>query len=231
MGRENLKAGETALNSKPVVKAKSTPIQPMKHPILQMQQIIGNRVLVRIIQRQTTPPESQPAAPTGNSSIVDNARKRSAGDIGTAYNWSPGWWYTPNSNLADWRSKPLKWEKAQDPPSGEGIVNWGDGQFTCNIFVYDTLFAAGYNPPLHSNKHYYDATQTYNQEGALKTYFKLITDPSQVAPGDVMTTGIHMEIVSSAIDKNKFWAFGGHVDGAYETSKTYNNSMRFYRVI
>lgn len=227
MGEKHFAVKETSLKLKPVINIKPKQSQALKHPILQLQQIIGNQALARMIQRQA----DQPATPVGNLNIINTAQSRAAGDIGTAYDWSPGWWYSPNSGLAGWRSRPLSWETAQNPPpAGEGIVNWGDNQPTCNIFVYDVLFAAGYNPPLRSNRHYYDARETYNQNGDLATYFNLVADLNQVVPGDIMTTGGHMEIVSSSIRSNSFNAIGAHWNGAYETSKTYNNSLRFYRL-
>lgn len=52
-----------------------------------------------------------------------------------------------------------------------------------------------------------------------------------MVPGDVMANGIHMEIVSTPITDNSFKAIGAHSDGSYETNKTYNSSLRFYRLL
>ena len=81
----------------------------------------------------------QPVAPIANSSIVSEAIERSGGVISPAYNYIPGWWYSPNSDLAGWRSRPSQQEVRQGaqnpPPEGEGIVNWGAG-FPHAIFSF-----------------------------------------------------------------------------------------------
>ena len=174
----------------------------------------------------------QPVAPIANSAIANKAVERSGGAIGPAYNYSPGWWYSPNTDLAGWKPRPSPQEERQGaqnpPPAGEGIVNWGVVP-TCNLFVYDVLYAAGLNPPLQSNRHYYSASQTYNRSGPLRSYFGLVRDPSAVQPGDVMANGVHLEIVISSIRRNRFDAIGAHGDGARQTAKTYDNSLRFLR--
>ncbi len=170
----------------------------------------------------------------GNHTIVAKARYRANGDIGKAYDWTPGWWYSRNKSLPGWRNRPKKYEENQGaknpPPSGEGICNWGDGQPTCNVFAYDVLYDSGMEPPVRKdNKHYYSASETYKRKADLRTYFDIIADPQSVRPGDIMATGGHVEIVTSTISKNRFRSIGAHVDGAYETDKTYLKGMRFLR--
>ncbi len=185
------------------------------------------------VQRQSAPSKQAKPSATGNAAITTKAAERTIGDIGDAYDWEKGWWYSRNTQLSGWRSKPKDWEKNQgaNPPSGEGVVNWGSGQYTCNLFVYDVLYDAGYTPPMHSNGHYYDAVETYKLKGGLEDYFQIILEPDEVLPGDVMATGGHVEIVTSNIKADgSFRAIGAHEDGAYETEKTYHKGLRFFRV-
>lgn len=46
-----------------------------------------------------------------------------------------------------------------------------------------------------------------------------------------MANGVHLEIVTSAIRENRFNAIGAHENGAYQTIKTYDNSLRFLRSV
>lgn len=170
---------------------------------------------------------------SGNPAIVSAAISRANGDIGNAYNWSPGWWYTPNSQLAGARKEPLNWEENQgaSKKTGEWIVNWGDGQYTCNLFVYDVLYQAGLNPPLHSNNHYYNAAQTH--QGA-DGYLTRINNRSQIQAGDIFTNGIHMEIITAVHNNGvSFDSAGAHSYGAsIDRPSNYANSsgLKFWRV-
>ena len=169
------------------------------------------------------------------SAIITAAANRVSGEIGTSYNYpDPAWWYSPNGNLDSARLHPAKWEIAQgatDPiPSSNYIINWG-GTPTCNVFVYDVLYEAGYNPPLQLNKHYFNAEQTYNHVGKLKTYFEEVTDWSKVCPGDIYATGGHMEIVATTPDsEGNFEGFGGHLTGAFRDMKQAYSGNKFFRL-
>ena len=185
-------------------------------------------------QTTTTPPATTPCPDA--SSIVTAAASRCLGDIGTAYDKgaSAGWWYSPNGNLEGARTKAFKWELAQGAknplPDLNYIINWGN-EYTCNLFVYDVLHQAGLAPPVAGNNHYYDALQTYNLNGKLRAYFEEITDRSLVCPGDIMATGIHMEIVATKVDSsNNYQSFGGHTDGAYSSARTASITDKFFRV-
>jgi hypothetical protein len=168
----------------------------------------------------------------GNSAIVSVAKSRSEGDIGKAYNWSPGWFYTPNSNLAGARKEPLDWEKNQgaSKKDGEWIVNWGTTP-TCNVYVYDVLYQAGLNPPLLGNNHYYDAPMSH--EGA-DGYLKRINNRSQIQPGDIFTNGVHMEIITAVKNNGKsFNSAGAHKnDTRIDKPSRYAKSrgLKFWRV-
>jgi hypothetical protein len=50
MGKEHLSARDTAPGSKPAIKTKPVKFQNLKHPILQMQQIIGNQALAQMLR-------------------------------------------------------------------------------------------------------------------------------------------------------------------------------------
>jgi len=187
-----------------------------------------------LLQRQTEDDGKEQCS--GNSNIVNAAIIRISGEIGKSYDMgeTAGWWYSPNENLAGSRKKPLSWEIEQgaksEIPDRNFIVNWGS-QFTCNLFIYDVLYAAGLNPPLRSNSHYYSASETYNHEGELKNYFTEVTNRSSVCPGDIYATGGHLEIVGSKINpKGEFEGYGGHSDGAYKESKIASEGEKFFRV-
>lgn len=188
------------------------------------------------VYRQVAQPEKTPVLCPDASGIIAVAKARTLGKIGYAYDKGPqaGWWYSPNGNLAGARSKPLKWEVqqgAKDPlPGSNFIVNWGD-QYTCNLFVYDVLHQAGYNPPMGSNNHYYDARQTFDLSGGLKSYLVEITNHDLVCPGEIVATGIHMEIVASIIDASgRFQSYGAHSDGAYLSPRTAASTDKFFRL-
>lgn len=208
----------------------------LAHEVTHVLQHQGSQTINRQEQSpgDEAPTEDEETSSAGNAAIVRTAEKRSKGDIGDAYAWDPGWWYTPNPNLAGARKKPRDWEKKQgaslaDKP-GEYIVNWGRGQPTCNVYVYDVLFQIGADPPLLGNNHYVDAARTHNGAGG---YLTRITR-DEIAPGDLFTNGIHMEIISSVSKSGKsFASLGAHEDGAYEMDPSRYadaENLRFWRV-
>ena len=176
--------------------------------------------------------EKQWLSAIAGDSIVEVAKRRSGGDIGKAYDYPSkrGWrstiFYSPNSNLKPkWKGvlEEGKWEKDDEELDriGEGRVNWG-GAPTCNIFVYDVLYDAGFKVPLNSVGHYYSVAATLqfekHKKSGLANFFERIK-PKDVQPGDIYAVPqvgkrqAHMEIVTSQIENKKFSSIGAHSYG------------------
>lgn len=167
----------------------------------------------------------------GNRAIVRAAINRATSDVADSYDWSPGWWYSPNPDLDGAHEEPIDFEQNQgaQKKDGEYIVNWGDGQQSCNTFVYDALYQAGYDRFRMENDHYYDASQTHN--GARGNLTRV--QRANIQPGDIFTNGRHMELITAVRGPQDFDTAAGHREGAsHDQPSNYaeNDDLRFWRV-
>ncbi len=161
----------------------------------------------------------------GDSTVAEALSRKSNPLIRRAYSSEVPWFFSPNKGLAGWTSKDDILESARTRhrvgnaaawmktsmvrampdlgsdlehfPSGEGVVWWGSGVYTCNVFVFDVLYSVGLNPPLMGNAHYYDPIRLYNLSGDMGSYFSDLS-VENIQPGDVFATTGHMEIITSA---------------------------------
>ncbi len=177
-------------------------------------------------------------ASTPRAETIAQSYDYSAGVIGGAPAKEPKWFYSPNRNLDRWRRSHKPGERNADGsvpvvPDGEGVIDWAPQ--TCNVFVYDVLYAAGCQPPLSDVRHYFSPSHTYFRRGAgdsLKSYFAEIRNPRLIEPGDIAVSEIHMEIVTTKPDYRRanFIGIGGHSTGAYPARTGLSNSYKYLRL-
>ncbi|MFW6126444.1 MAG: hypothetical protein ACOC58_04995 [Chloroflexota bacterium] len=162
------------------------------------------------IQLQAERGSEESTASAGNTAIVNAARARASGKVGKAYAQTSAIFHSPNGGLAS--------KKASRTVKGEYDVEWGKC-WKCNCFVYDALYKAGLNPPLNSDKHYYNPKNSLNLK-----YFKTIS-PRDVLPGDIVIypsfgDNGHMEIITSPVKEEgpnyKLRSIGAHKNGVSE---------------
>lgn len=178
-----------------------------------------------ILQQELALRRKQKQSALGNAMVAEARARMNNPTVRKAYSSTIPWFFTPNPDLrgftteeaalSSWKGSVMcnelpdlgctfdtkkKLTEWTNYPTGEGSVWWGEGVFTCNVFVYDVLYNVGHPAPLGSNQHYFDPEGTYNSEGALETYFEDV-QPDQIQPGDVFATTGHMEIVTSSLNK------------------------------